>query len=100
MSASGHFRTKSIDDRADTPCGSSSGQSSLLSTQRAWILERDKKCDVGEDAVSSYEKSRKVAKCFSEMTMARMDELLNINGTPRYDFSRVIDMMTKEDFLR
>jgi uncharacterized protein YecT (DUF1311 family) len=77
-----------------------SGYSSLLSSQRAWILERDRKCDVSEDAVSSYEKSRKAAQCFSEMTMARMDELLNINGTPRYDFSRVIDMMTKEDFLR
>jgi uncharacterized protein YecT (DUF1311 family) len=77
-----------------------SGSSSLLSTQRAWILDRDKKCDVSEDAASSYEKSRKVAQCFSEMTMARMDELLKINGTPRLDFSPLIDTMTKEDFLR
>ena len=76
------------------------GFSSLLLTQRAWILERDKKCDVTEDAVSSYDKSRNGAQCFSEMTMARMDELLKTNGTTRLDFSPLIDTMRKEDFLR
>jgi len=77
-----------------------SGPSSLLSTQRAWILERDKKCDASEEAVSSHEKNRQQAQCFSEMTMARMDALLKANGTPRLDFSRVIERMTKKDFLR
>jgi uncharacterized protein YecT (DUF1311 family) len=77
-----------------------SSSSSLLSTQRAWILERDKKCDVSEDAVSSYKKSRQAAECFSELTMARMDELLRINGTPRLNLAPLIDMMKKEDFLR
>jgi uncharacterized protein YecT (DUF1311 family) len=76
------------------------GFSYLLSTQRAWILERDKKCDISAEAVSSYETSRRAARCFSEMTMARMDELLKTNGTPRLDLSPFINTMKKEDFLR
>ena len=76
------------------------GFSYLLSTQRAWIAERDKKCDVSAEAVSYYVTSRKVAQCFSGMTMARMDDLLKTNGTPRRDLSPFIDMMKKEDFLR
>jgi uncharacterized protein YecT (DUF1311 family) len=75
------------------------GSSSLLSTQRAWIVERDKKCDVSENAVSTYKKSRQAAQCFSEMTMARMDELLRANGTPRLNLSPLIDTMKKEDLL-
>jgi uncharacterized protein YecT (DUF1311 family) len=66
---------------------------SLLSTQRAWILERDKKCDASGDVVSSHKKSRQVARCFSEMTMARMDELLKLNGTPRLNLSPLIDTL-------
>jgi uncharacterized protein YecT (DUF1311 family) len=77
-----------------------SGSTSLLSTQRAWILERDEKCAANEDSVSSYEKSRQVAQCFSETTMARMDALLKMNGTPRLNLSRAIDTLKKEDFLR
>ena len=77
-----------------------SGFSYLLNTQRAWITERDAKCDISAEAVSYYETSRKVAKCFSEMTMVRMDELLKTNGTPRLDLSPIIDTMKKEDFLR
>ena len=76
------------------------GFSYLLATQRAWILERDKKCDVSAEVVSSYETSRKAAQCFSEMTMGRMDELLKTNGTPRLDLSPSINTMKKEDFLR
>jgi uncharacterized protein YecT (DUF1311 family) len=76
------------------------GSSSLLSSQRAWILERSNKCEINADDVSSYKKSRKAARCFSEATMARMDELLRINGTPRIDLSPVIDTLKKEDFLR
>ena len=76
------------------------GVSQLLSTQRAWISERDQKCVVSADAVSSYEKSRDAAQCFSEMTMVRMDELLEKNGTPRLDLSPFIKMMKREDFLR
>jgi uncharacterized protein YecT (DUF1311 family) len=77
-----------------------SGSSHLLAGQRAWILERDKKCGVTADDVSSYDKSRKAAQCFSEMTMTRMDGLLKANGTPRIDLSPFIRTMKKEDFLR
>ena len=34
------------------------------------------------------------------MTMVRMDELLEKNGTPRLDLSPFIKMMKREDFLR
>jgi uncharacterized protein YecT (DUF1311 family) len=73
------------------------GFSYLLSTQRAWISERDQKCGVSADAVSSYDKSRDAAQCFSEMTLVRMDELLKANGTPRLDLSPLIDKMKKEE---
>jgi uncharacterized protein YecT (DUF1311 family) len=76
------------------------GVSQLLSTQRAWISERDQKCVVSTDAVSSYEKSRDAAQCFSEMTMARMDKLLGANGTPRLDLSPLTERMKKEEFFR
>jgi len=76
------------------------GVSKLLSTQRAWIAERDQKCAVSANTVSSYENSRSAAQCFSELTMARMDELLEANGTPRLDFSPVTDRMKREDFFR
>jgi uncharacterized protein YecT (DUF1311 family) len=73
------------------------GLTNLLSAQRTWITERDQKCVVNTDAVSSYEKSRDAAQCFSEMTMARMDELLKANGTPRLDLSPLTDRLKKED---
>ena len=76
------------------------GVSQLLSTQRAWITERDQKCVVSADTVSSYETSRDVAQWFSEMTMARMDELLKANGTPRLDLSPLTERMKKEEFFR
>jgi uncharacterized protein YecT (DUF1311 family) len=76
------------------------GASQLLANQRAWISKRDQKCAASADAVSTYDKSREAAQCFSEMTMVRMDELLKTNGTPRLDFSPVINTMKKEDFLR
>ena len=76
------------------------GVSQLLSTQRAWITERDQKCVVSADTVSSYDKSRDAAQCFSELTMARMDELLDANGTPRLDLSPLTDRIKKEEFFR
>jgi uncharacterized protein YecT (DUF1311 family) len=69
-----------------------SNYSQLLHAQRAWILERDRKCNVTVEAVSSYENSRDAARCISEMTMARMDELLKENGTPRLNLSPLIEM--------
>jgi uncharacterized protein YecT (DUF1311 family) len=67
-------------------------KTTLLLTQRTWILERDKKCPVSLDIVSSAEKSRDAARCISEMTMARMDKLLEANGTPR---RTLIDLIKK-----
>ena len=64
--------------------------SQLLTTQRAWIPERDKKCPVTAESISSYEKSRDAARCISEATMARMDALLKLNGTPRLDLAPLI----------
>ena len=69
-----------------------SGYSKLLAAQRAWIVERDKKCNVSAEAVASHKSSRNAARCISEMTMARMDELLEANGTPRHNLSPLIEM--------
>jgi uncharacterized protein YecT (DUF1311 family) len=63
------------------------GVSQLLVAQRAWIAERDKKCKISAADVASYESSRNAARCVSEAIMVRMNELLELNGTPRYDFS-------------
>jgi uncharacterized protein YecT (DUF1311 family) len=68
------------------------GHSELLVAQRAWIIARDKKCNVSADAAVSHESSRNAA---SEAIMARMDELLNANRTPRLNLSPLIDMMKK-----
>ena len=62
-------------------------QSTLLAAQRAWIVERDMRCRAS--AVAN------AATCISEMTMARMDELLKANGTPRQDLSPLIDRPVK-----
>jgi uncharacterized protein YecT (DUF1311 family) len=71
------------------------GRSKLLETQRAWIIERDKKCKVSAEMAASYESSRDAARCISEMTMARMDELLEANGTPRRNLSPLIEMQKR-----
>jgi uncharacterized protein YecT (DUF1311 family) len=71
------------------------GQSELLSAQRAWIVERDKKCNITADVIASYESSRDAARCVSEMTMARMDQLLEANGTPRQNLSPLIERMKR-----
>jgi uncharacterized protein YecT (DUF1311 family) len=67
------------------------GVSQLLSTQRAWIAKRDQKCLVSANTISSFDKSRDAAQCLSELTMARMEELLKENGTPRRDLSPLTD---------
>lgn len=64
------------------------GNSELLAQQRAWIGERDKKCRVSSD--------RDAARCVSEATMARMDALLETNGTPRQDLSPLIELMNRD----
>jgi uncharacterized protein YecT (DUF1311 family) len=69
--------------------------SKALAAQRAWIVERDKKCNITSDTIASYESSRNAARCISEMTMVRMDDLLNANGTPRQDLSPLFDMLNK-----
>lgn len=71
------------------------GETTLLLTQRAWIVERDKKCPISLDMVASLETSRGPARCVSEMTMARMDKLLEVNGTPRRDLSQLIELMKR-----
>jgi uncharacterized protein YecT (DUF1311 family) len=65
------------------------GHSELLVAQRAWVADRDKKCKISAADAASYESSRNAARCVSEMIMARMNELLELNGTPRYNFSPV-----------
>jgi uncharacterized protein YecT (DUF1311 family) len=67
------------------------GQALVLS-QRSWIADRDSKCPVGADLAGSHQVSRDAARCISEMTMARMEELLTLNGTPRLDLSPLIEM--------
>ena len=70
--------------------------SALLASQRAWIVERDNKCPVSLDLLSSLEKSRDAARCISEMTMVRMNKLLEINGTPRQDLSPLFELLKKQ----
>jgi uncharacterized protein YecT (DUF1311 family) len=65
--------------------------SQLLATQRAWITERDEKCPVTPESISSYDNSRDAARCISEATMARMDALLELNGTPRLNLAPLLD---------
>lgn len=65
--------------------------SALVISQRAWIVERDKRCHISADSIETYEKSREAARCVSEMTMAKMDELLRANGTPRLDLSPLVN---------
>lgn len=70
------------------------GKSELLTAQRDWITKRDMKCQASPNGVASLE-NRDVARCVSEMTMDRMDELLEANGTPRQDLSPLIDLMKR-----
>jgi len=63
--------------------------SHLISTQRTWILDRNKQCEVKPGSVS-LEESRGPARCFAEMTMDRMRHLLKENGTPTLDLSPLI----------
>ena len=67
------------------------GQSLVLS-QRAWIANRDSKCPVSAGVADSEQASRDAARCIAEMTMARMEELLTLNSTPRLDLSPLIEM--------
>jgi uncharacterized protein YecT (DUF1311 family) len=67
------------------------GQALVLS-QRAWIAKRDNKCPVSAEMAGSHQSSRDGARCISEMTMNRMDELLTLNGTPRLDLSPLLEM--------
>jgi uncharacterized protein YecT (DUF1311 family) len=71
------------------------GGQELLAQQRAWINERDKKCVVAPATVASYKSTRDAARCISEMTMTRMDELLKINGTPRNNLAPLFEMMKR-----
>jgi uncharacterized protein YecT (DUF1311 family) len=68
--------------------------SALLEAQREWIVKRDARCNVTADAIASFDSSRNAARCISEMTMARMDELLTANGTPRQNLMPLIRMMS------
>ncbi|MGA7453131.1 MAG: lysozyme inhibitor LprI family protein [Rhodoplanes sp.] len=70
----------------------------LLLSQRAWIAKRDQKCPTSLETVASYGKSRDAARCISEMTMARMEELLQINGTPQQDLSPLIKLLDRDDY--
>jgi uncharacterized protein YecT (DUF1311 family) len=63
----------------------------VLQSQRAWIKNREAACPIGQEEAQSLERSRQAARCISEKTMQRMDELLKIIGRPRLDFSEIFD---------
>jgi uncharacterized protein YecT (DUF1311 family) len=73
----------------------SRGDTSLLRSQREWISEREKKCPISVEQAESLDRSRAAARCISEMTMARMDKLLEINGAPRRDLSPLFELMKR-----
>lgn len=65
----------------------------LVRSQRNWIAQRDAKCPLTFGEVLYKEKSRAAARCVSEQTMLRMDELLELSGHPRLDFSKILEEM-------
>jgi uncharacterized protein YecT (DUF1311 family) len=69
------------------------GGHALVLSQRAWIAYRDSKCPASVELAGSFQASRDAARCISEMTMTRMDELLTLNGSPRKDLSPLIQMI-------
>ena len=63
----------------------------VLQSQRAWIKSRQGACPIMQEEAQSLERSRQAARCISEKTMLRMDELLKIIGRPRLDFSQLFE---------
>jgi uncharacterized protein YecT (DUF1311 family) len=68
-----------------------SAEQVTLQSQRAWIKKRLVACPTGEGDGYSLEKDRTAARCLSELTMLRMDELLEAIGRPRLDFSKLLE---------
>ena len=69
----------------------SSPDQAVLKSQRIWVQTRRAACPISHEEAQVLERSRKAARCISEKTMQRMDELLDIIGRPRLDFSRILE---------